>query len=267
MLGRNPAAHSYVVGFGVNPPRNPHHRTAHGSWANDITTPANNRHTLYGALVGGPASASDTDYADDRTNYVTNEVALDYNAAFTGALARLAWEYGGTPLANFPQPETPDDEFFVEASINQQGAGFTEIRALLNNRSAFPAGASEFLSFRYYVDLTETLAAGYQPSQVTVTSNYNQGAKVSALQPYDIARHIYYVNVDFTGTLISPGSSSTYRKEVQFRMSLPSGAPASAWNPANDFSYQGLAVGNANTTKTDRMPVYQETQKLSGLEP
>jgi hypothetical protein len=204
---------------------------------------------------------------DDRTNYVTNEVALDYNAAFTGALARLAQQYGGAPLANFPQPETPDDEFFVEASINQQGAGFTEIRALLNNRSAFPAGASEFLSFRYYVDLTETLAAGYQPSQVSVTTNYNQGAKVSALQPYDVARHIYYVNVDFTGTLLSPGSSSTYRKEVQFRLSLPSGATASAWNPANDFSYQGLAVGNQNAAKTDRMPVYQESQKLSGLEP
>jgi len=266
-LGANPAGHSYVVGFGVNPPRNPHHRTSHGSWANDITNPVNNRHVLYGALVGGPSSASDTAYTDDRTNYQTNEVALDYNSGFTGALARMVQEKGGTPLAGFPTPETPDNEFFVEASINQQGAGFTEIRALLNNRSAFPAGGSAFLSFRYYVDLTETLAAGYTPAQVTVTSNYNQGAKLSALQPYDVARKLYYVNVDFTGTLIVPGSSSTYRKEVQFRLSLPSGAPAAAWNPANDFSYQGLATGNANTALTTRMPVYQESQRLSGTEP
>jgi hypothetical protein len=267
MLGNNPAGHSYVVGFGKNPPINPHHRTSHGSWANDITTPVNNRHILYGALVGGPSSASDTAYSDDRTNYVTNEVALDYNAGFTGALARLYEQYGGAALANFPQPETPDDEFFVEASINQQGSGFTEIRALLNNRSAFPAGASEVLSFRYYVDLTEAIAAGYQSSQIAVTTGYNQGAKVSALQPYDVARHIYYVTADFTGTLISPGSSSTYRKEVQFRLSLPTGAPASAWNPANDPSYQGLQLGNQNTVETHLIPVYQQTQKLSGIDP
>ena len=31
-LGENPQNRSYVVGFGANPPRNPHHRTAHGSW-------------------------------------------------------------------------------------------------------------------------------------------------------------------------------------------------------------------------------------------
>jgi hypothetical protein len=266
-LGANPPGRSYVVGFGNNPPINPHHRGAHGSWDNNIQNPPNNRHVLYGALVGGPSSASDTAYTDDRTNYVTNEVALDYNAGFTGALARRVKEKGGTPLANFPQPEKPDDEFFVEASVNQQGSGFTEIRALLNNRSAFPAAGSQFLSFRYYVDLTETLAAGIQPSQILVTSNYSQDAKLSALKPYDAARRIYYVEADFTGTLIMPGSSSTYRKEVQFRMSLPNGAPAGAWNPANDYSYQGLAIGNSNITKTVRIPVYQEGELLGGFAP
>ena len=42
---------------------------------------------------------------DDRTNYITNEVALDYNAGFTGALARAVMQYGGQPLANFPPAE------------------------------------------------------------------------------------------------------------------------------------------------------------------
>jgi len=103
MLGQNPSQRSYVVGFGQNPPRNPHHRAAHGSSTNNIHQPANNRHTLYGALVGGPGSPNDHDYNDDRTNYVTNEVALDYNAAFTGAVARMVAEFGGEPLENFPQ--------------------------------------------------------------------------------------------------------------------------------------------------------------------
>jgi len=44
---------------------------------------------LEGALVGGPKSADDFDYADDRHDYVANEVATDYNAGFTGALAGL----------------------------------------------------------------------------------------------------------------------------------------------------------------------------------
>jgi len=263
-LGSNPAGHSYVVGYGVNPPKNPHHRTAHGSWSNNLQSPTNNRHILYGALVGGPSSASDTAYSDDRGNYVTNEVALDYNAGFTGALARLSKTNGGTPVANFPQPETPDDEFFVEASINQSGTGFTEIRALLNNRSAFPAEAAMNLSFRYYVNLTETMAAGYTPEQVKVTVNYSQGAKVSQLKVYDASKKIYYVEADFTGTLIVPGSSNTFRKEVQFRLSLPSGAPATAWNPANDFSYGGLASGNSNVQKTAKMPVFTAGVHLTG---
>lgn len=42
-------------------------------------------HVLYGALVGGPGQ--NDDYTDDRSNYVNNEVACDYNAAFQGAVA------------------------------------------------------------------------------------------------------------------------------------------------------------------------------------
>jgi len=106
MLGKNPNGRSYVVGFGTNPPRNPHHRAAHGSPNNNINNPAQNRHVLYGALVGGPSSANDSDYVDDRTNYVTNEVALDYNAGFTGALARMVSEFGGQPATPFPPPQT-----------------------------------------------------------------------------------------------------------------------------------------------------------------
>ncbi len=267
MLGENPNQRSYVVGFGNNPPINPHHRAAHGSWSNNISNPVNNRHILYGALVGGPSSASDSAYVDDRSNYVTNEVALDYNAAFTGALARMVSEFGGSPLQNFPPAETPDDEFFVEASVNQQGNGFTEIRALLNNRSSFPARASDKLSFRYYVDLTELFAAGYNETSVNVTTNYSQGGNASALKVHDAARKIYYTEVSYTGTRIAPGGGSTYWKETQFRLSLKSGVPPSAWNAANDFSYSGLSSGNQNTKKTDRIPVFEDGKKLSGQVP
>jgi hypothetical protein len=104
ILGDNPRHSSYVVGFGANPPVRPHHRAASG--VTDVTDPSPNRHVLYGALVGGPSAPDDFAYVDDRSNYITNEVALDYNAGFTGALAALAQLYGGSPLAEFPPADS-----------------------------------------------------------------------------------------------------------------------------------------------------------------
>ncbi|MCY7278692.1 MAG: glycoside hydrolase family 9 protein [Phormidesmis sp. CAN_BIN44] len=92
LLGDNPNNRSYVVGFGNNAPRNPHHRGAHGSTTNNINNPETNRNVLTGALVGGLSAPTDNAYSDDRTNFITNEVALDYNAGFTGALARMYQE-------------------------------------------------------------------------------------------------------------------------------------------------------------------------------
>jgi hypothetical protein len=105
ILGDNPEHRSYVVGFGFNPPRNPHHAGAHGSLNDDIDEPGDNRNILYGALVGGPSAPKDDAYVDRRSDYVTNEVSLDYNAGFTGALARMVLEYGGAPLEVFPPSE------------------------------------------------------------------------------------------------------------------------------------------------------------------
>lgn len=55
-----------------------------------LTSPAAVRlQILVGALVGGPAFTDDSGYTDKRTDYVTNEVSLDYNAGFTAALSGL----------------------------------------------------------------------------------------------------------------------------------------------------------------------------------
>ncbi len=96
ILGDNPRNASYMVGFGNNYPQQPHHRSASG--VKEVTNPESNKHILYGALVGGPASTDDFDYNDRRDDYISNEVATDYNAAFTGALARMYDVYGGDPL-------------------------------------------------------------------------------------------------------------------------------------------------------------------------
>jgi hypothetical protein len=87
VLGTNPKSYSYLVGFGTNYPRNPHHRSAHDATAPgySISTPTFNTWTLDGALVGGP-TANDA-YADDRNDYTTSEVTTDYNALLSGLLA------------------------------------------------------------------------------------------------------------------------------------------------------------------------------------
>nr|WGC43861.1 GH9-3 [Procambarus clarkii] len=87
--------HSFVVGFGVDPPTRPHHRSSscpippqsclHNQWGQN--QPGPNPHTLYGALVGGPDQSDG--YTDSRQDYQHNEVACDYNAAFSGALAAM----------------------------------------------------------------------------------------------------------------------------------------------------------------------------------
>ncbi|XP_011498432.1 PREDICTED: endoglucanase 10-like [Ceratosolen solmsi marchali] len=87
------AGRSYVVGWGHNPPTQPHHAasscpdkpTACG-WS-EFDRNAPNPQVLYGALVSGPDEADR--FHDRREDYVYTEVTLDYNAGFTGALAGL----------------------------------------------------------------------------------------------------------------------------------------------------------------------------------
>jgi len=86
------AGHSYVCGFGSNPPERPHHRAAScpdsGPCGWDFYySGAANPHVLTGALVGGPGGSDQ--WADDRTNFATNEVTTDYNAGFQSAIAGL----------------------------------------------------------------------------------------------------------------------------------------------------------------------------------
>ena len=100
ILGDNPNNFSYMVGFGEKYPQNPHHRAASGTTNIGDSNP--NEYILYGALVGGPSAPNDNAYQDKRTDYIANEVALDYNAAFTGALARMTEQFGGEALTEIP---------------------------------------------------------------------------------------------------------------------------------------------------------------------
>ncbi|MER7457013.1 glycoside hydrolase family 9 protein [Micromonospora sp. NPDC126480] len=249
-LGDNPRNSSYVIGFGNNSPKNPHHRTAHGSWWDSQTVPEETRHVLYGALVGGPSSPNDA-YTDSRGDYVMNEVATDYNAGFTSALAALVAKYGGTPLAGFPRAETPDrDELTVETTVMQAEPRATGLKVIVYNRSAFPARALTDGRFRYYFR-----ADG--PGPVQVTPGYTQGCPAPSTAR-QVSGDLWYVEVDCTGHTIAPAGQSQHRMEVQFKVGVPEGG---TWDPTDDPSYTTAAGPNPN------VPLYSGGQRVWGVEP
>lgn len=92
---------SYVIGWGYKYPKFEHHAPAS---CPDLPAPCGkaqfsssdpNPQILYGAMVAGPGGVRrnrdkpDEAYSDKRDDYVTNEVALDYNGGLGTALAGL----------------------------------------------------------------------------------------------------------------------------------------------------------------------------------
>jgi endoglucanase len=264
-LGVNPQGRSYVCGFGVNPPVNPHHRTAHGAWGNNVNgDPQETRHVLYGALVGGPDQADG--YSDDRDNYINNEVACDYNALFSGALAKLTLDLGGTPLANFPPVETPTGEYVVEVAENLAGDTFTEVSVWVHNRTAWPARIPSDVRFRIFVNLSEGYAQGFDVSDYLVSTNQSTIVTVGPLQLWDPQRQIFFSEVSFGSELfLWPGGTAESSEEAQVRLGLLSAAaPASAWNPLNDPSFLNLST---TLSATQHIPLHADGELVVGAPP
>ncbi len=254
---------SYVIGYGENSPKNPHHRTAHGAYTNNIAEPAETRHILFGALVGGPDS--NDNYSDDRSNYINNEVACDYNAGFTGALAKLYKTYGGKTLKNFGAVEDDTEaELYADATVNVSGQDFIEIKALVYNKTTTPARAVDDLKLCYFFDISEIISAGGSVSDIQVTTNYMQGGSASDVMCWNEEKNLYYVAIDFTGVNIYPGGQESYKKEVQFRIRNTKGV----WDNSNDPSYMDIAgVSSGNMTKAYNMALYEGNKLVFGMEP
>jgi endoglucanase len=267
MLGQNPNNMSYEVGFTNNGKSTawsqfPHSAPAHDAWSDNLTTPAQTRHLDYGLLVGGPSSADDQ-FTDSRPNFQQTEGALDYNALFSGDLAALTEQYGGTPVANFPAPETPDGpQAYMQASVNNQSSNFIEIKALVNNQSAWPARQMPNASFRYYF----TLDPGETPSQVTLASSFSQCQPPTG--PVQYSGSTYYVQVSCANQNIEPVgeadfTNANWQAEVQFRITFPA-----AHNPAEDWSFQGIpATANATPATVSDITLYSGNTLVWGTPP
>lgn len=272
VLGDNADGQSFVVGYGEKSPKNPHHRTAHGSWKNDLAIPDTNRHILYGALVGGPNQ--DGSYEDDRQNYINNEVATDYNAGFTALLCKMVDKYGGTTDSSFPQPEKHDGpEFYVESLVKGMDDSGATISFKMTNHSAWPARVQDNLSFRYYMDLSELISAGYSPSDLVVRCDRDQSAmyassgysnaEISPVTQYD--GNIYYVEVSFPdGRVVLPISEGMQQCEILLALVFPN--YGSGWDASNDPSNKEL-LNSEDSIVSMHVPVYINGELYYGTEP
>ena len=248
---------SYEIGFGDKYPVHPHHRTAQGSYCDNMNEPGDARHILYGALVGGP-DASDN-YTDEVSNYNTNEVACDYNAGFTGLLAHLYSKYKGQTIKDFGAVEKPENEIYADSAINVTGSDFVEIKAVVYNKSAWPARVSN-IEYRYFVDLTEIINAGGSASDIEVTTNYMQSGRCEGLKVWDDATNLYYISIVFDDGNLYPGGQEHFKQEVQFRIKSKNGV----WDDSNDPSFAGLTN---NLTTAVNSGVYENDQLVFGTSP
>ena len=205
ILGDNPAKRSYLIGYGQNSPQNPHHRTAHGSWVNNRSEPVETRNVLMGALVGGPDLQDN--WVDDRNDWIRNEVGVGYNAAFTGALAKMYAEFGGEPLTEIAFPPANEPQIYVETEIDAVRQA-TKIDLAIINQSYSPARGIEKPFIRVFYR-TKFLP---ENTSVSVTS---KGCPVNSVLPATkIKRNTYYTEITCEGTVIYPGGQDKYQKQM-----------------------------------------------------
>ncbi|OVA05730.1 Glycoside hydrolase [Macleaya cordata] len=121
ILGDNPRATSYMVGYGRNYPQQVHHRgssivsikvnpsfvTCRGGYATWYGRKASDPNLLTGAIVGGPDAYDN--FADERDNYEQTEPATYNNAPLLGVLARLnaGRRYNQLLEEEIPAPKKP----------------------------------------------------------------------------------------------------------------------------------------------------------------
>ncbi|MEL6928227.1 MAG: glycoside hydrolase family 9 protein [Cyanobacteria bacterium J06600_6] len=226
ILGDNPAKRSYQIGYGQNSPQNPHHRTAHGSWLNNRDEPVETRNLLMGALVGGPDLQDN--WLDDRNDWVRNEVGVGYNAAFTGALAKMYAEFGGQPLAEITFPEPSQPEIYLE---NETKAGklATKLKLTIKNQSYSPARGIENPIVRVFYQ------GESQPESISVSVASQDCPVNSVSQSSQLKDNTFYTEVSCEGTVIYPGGAEDYQKQMTIKLARKSTSNSSIFSSLSNM--------------------------------
>ena len=111
IMGKNGKNFSYIVGFGANSPKYPHHRNYYGSDAdNEGNLPLQTKYTQFGYMVGG--SINDGAYTDNEKTYTFSEGGIDYNAGLVGAISYMVSMMAPVDTTRFghPAPQLGDNQ-------------------------------------------------------------------------------------------------------------------------------------------------------------
>lgn len=285
IMGDNPLSRSYIVGFGSTTPgvgslvggsavaaSHPHHADAHGSLTNNQDDPSTDRHILWGGLVGGP-DASDK-HNDLTTDFVLNEVAVDYNAALPGALAGLYQYYGQSQtMTSFTPPaEAAESPYYTTATINQDSSQGTQLTVNITNTATRPPHFETDLSARVYFDIKSVVAAGQSISAISTPVYYDAASQIDGhattisapVHWGDANSCLYYVTVAWTGDNVGLPPS----RALQFGINAAMGPDfKSHWSSSGSPSLTGLAAGTYAATPDPNIPVYVNGTLAFGQEP
>jgi endoglucanase len=284
LMGDNPANWSYIVGFGSTTPgvgpevggsataaSHPHQGGAQGSLTNNQSVPLSDNHILWGALVGGPSS---TDQPDDvTTDFVLNEVAVDYNAAFVGALAGLYQYYGqAQPMTSFTPPAHAQEDcteysatcsapYYDTATLNQDSSQSTQITLNINNYADEPAHLQAGMSTRVYFDISSLHAAGQNISDISTPVYYDAADQIDG-NPTSISAPVqwggtsscvYYVTINWGSDGIGLPPSRAF--EFAFVDAIGTDYKFH-WSSAGAPFMTGLSAGTYANAPDPYLPVY-----------
>jgi endoglucanase len=295
IMGDNPANWSYIVGFGSTTPdvgsevggtataaSHPHQGDAQGSLDNSQTDPLTDQHILWGALVGGPSA---TDQPDDvTTDFVLNEVAVDYNAAFVGALAGLWWYYGQSqPMTDFTPPseeqgncseyqQTCSAPYYATAALDQDSDQGTQLTVTINNMADEPPHFQSGMSARVYFDIGSLYAQGQTIADISTPVYYDAADQIDG-NPTSISTPVqwggtdscvYYVTIDWASDQIGLPPSRAF----EFGINAALGPNYEYyWNSSASPFMTGLAAGTYASAPDPYIPVYVNGSLVYGQTP
>ncbi|KAF7035869.1 hypothetical protein CFC21_046656 [Triticum aestivum] len=158
ILGSNPRATSYMVGYGFIYPLEAHHRGASivsfqsnpsfvackAGYAIWYPRKGSNPNLLDGAIVGGPDE--NDNFVDDRNNYQQTEAPTYNNAPFMGVLARLA--AGGRLDRSIP--DGLDNQTSVAPSLSAAGDQGVHASPIVIEQNATASWTEKGRTYRRY---------------------------------------------------------------------------------------------------------------------
>lgn len=176
------------------------------------------------------------------------------------------------PIRTSPEPEQREAEFYVEAKLKHSATG-SDLSLKFTNHTAWPARIVDNMSYRYYLDATEIINAGFKPEDIVVRVDRDQAtmygeeyaAKISPITHYQ--DNIYYIEVTYPdGRAVMPISEGRNQCETMLALVFPN--YQTGWDATNDYSNSDLLSLKENETAiTDKITVYENGVLIYGIEP